>query len=122
MEKFHNSTKRKNFHTQEKKSKYENSKVIYIYTQMFKLNDKILREIPKKKKCLFFKNSHSTQSRTNYEQTHKVRLMCSYVLKKASVENLKFSYCIDLNESYMLQIYFAKTTKITLWIPIFNFV
>ena len=52
------------------------------------------------------------------ERTHKLMVICSDVPRKAITEYSKFSY---LNESYMLQIYFTKTARTTLWIPILNF-
>ena len=56
---------------------------------------------------------------SKYEQTHKSMLISSDVPKKPIAEI--FILFIDLNESDMLQVYFAKTGRTTLRITVFNF-
>ena len=48
-------------------------------------------------------------------------LMCSDVSKKAITEFICLVLFIDLNESYILQVYFAETSREILGIPIFHF-
>ena len=49
-----------------------------------------------------FKVFFSLKMPSKYEQTHKLKLICSNVLKKAITENSKFSYCVstDMNPIY----------------------
>ena len=56
-----------------------------------------------------------------YEQTHDLRLIFFDVPKETLQKIQIFILFIDLDESYMLQIYFEKTAKTTLRIAIFDF-
>ena len=48
-------------------------------------------------------------------------LICSDVSKKTITEFIYLVLFIELNESYILQVYFAETSREILGIPIFNF-
>ena len=57
---------------------------------------------------------------SKYERTNEqVNANLFWYAKESHYQRFKiFILFIDLNESYMLQIYFAKTARTTLWIPV----
>ena len=108
------------------KSNNNNNTYIHLYTQ-FKLNNKIL--IKMKAKHQYVNNSQSTKSwilwRRLPQQT-RTNAQVNPNLRWSAKENhyrklIIFVLFIDLNESYIVLIYFAKTARMTLRIPTFNF-